>query len=128
MNKGDGTAHIPEHVRHDVDWIEGFHGSAKNKLPSETDVEIPSVLFQLPALHEKRPRGSKAMLDFAGAGSYGVTLSRHTPLALARLYNSAKRYQGALSSTKIAMSAFLLISSALPPITDIPDRPVDVCY
>ncbi len=34
----------------------------------------------------------------------------------------------ALIASNVAMSAFLLISSALPPKADIPDRPVNVRY
>ena len=50
-----------------VEWIEGRQGGAHDGLPSLDAVPVPSVLFTLPVLHERRPRGSKAMLDVAGA-------------------------------------------------------------
>jgi hypothetical protein len=48
---------VPEFARDDVAWIDGRHCS---------DQSLPS-LEAVPVLHEKRPRGSKAMLDAAGA-------------------------------------------------------------
>src|SRR5262245_1646594 len=58
---------VPEAVRPYVAWIDGRHGSAKTSLPSIELVPVPDVLSRLPHLHESRPRGSKAMLDAAGA-------------------------------------------------------------
>jgi hypothetical protein len=58
---------VPEFARRDVAWMDGRHGSAQSSLPS-IDVEpVPDILYRLPDLHEDRPRGSKAMLDAAGA-------------------------------------------------------------
>jgi hypothetical protein len=58
---------VPEFARRDVAWMDGRHGSAQQPLPS-VDVEpVPDILYRLPELHEDRPRGSKAMLDAAGA-------------------------------------------------------------
>ena len=58
---------VPEFARRDVAWMDGRHGSAQQPLPS-VDVEpVPDILYSLPYLHEHRPRGSKAMLDAAGA-------------------------------------------------------------
>jgi hypothetical protein len=58
---------VPEFVRPYVAWIDGRHGSAKASLPPLDVVPVPDVLYGLPYLHEERPRGSKAMLDAAGA-------------------------------------------------------------
>jgi hypothetical protein len=51
----------------DVAWIDGRPGWAQAPLPSVDVVPVPDVLNRLPYLHEDRPRGSKAMLDAAGA-------------------------------------------------------------
>jgi hypothetical protein len=58
---------VSESVRAIVAWIDGPHGSAQSSLPPVDVVPVPDVLYRLPHLHEKRPRGSKAMLDVAGA-------------------------------------------------------------
>src|SRR4051794_5969233 len=58
---------VPEFARHSVEWMDGRHGSAQATLPSVDVVPVPDVLNTLPFLHEDRPRGSKAMLDAAGA-------------------------------------------------------------
>ena len=58
---------VPEFARHDVEWMEGVHGSATDYLPPEADVAIPEILYSLPELHPDRPRGSKAMIDAHGA-------------------------------------------------------------
>jgi hypothetical protein len=58
---------VPEFARHHVAWIDGRHGSAQATLPSADVVPVPDVLNTLPFLHEDRPRGSKAMIDAAGA-------------------------------------------------------------
>ena len=53
--------------RETVEWMDGRQGPAKNQLPSLRAVPVPEVLLTLPRLHPDRPRGSKAMLDSAGA-------------------------------------------------------------
>src|SRR5262245_21505467 len=58
---------VPEFARHHVAWIDGRHGSAQSPLPSVDVVAVPDILNRLPYLHEDRRRGSKAMLDAAGA-------------------------------------------------------------
>jgi hypothetical protein len=58
---------VPKHALAHVEWMDGRHGSAKEPLPSLDAVPIPAVLFELPRLHESRPRGSKAMIDAQGA-------------------------------------------------------------
>ena len=58
---------VPEFARHYVEWMDGRHGSAQTMLPSVDVVPVSDVLNTLPFLHEDRPRGSKAMLDAAGA-------------------------------------------------------------
>ena len=47
--------------------MDGRHGSAQSLLPSVDVVPVPDILNRLPYLHEDRPRGSKVMLDVAGA-------------------------------------------------------------
>jgi hypothetical protein len=59
---------VPEFALPYVEWMDGRHGCAKDLLPSPEEVPIPAVLFELPRLHENRPRGSKAMIDAQGAG------------------------------------------------------------
>ena len=58
---------VPASARPHVAWIDGRHGSAQVTLPSVDVVPVPEVLNTLPYLHEDRPRGSKAMIDAAGA-------------------------------------------------------------
>jgi len=58
---------VPEFERGHVAWIDGRHGSAQSSLPPVDVVPVPDILYTLPSLHEDRPRGSKAMLDAAGA-------------------------------------------------------------
>jgi hypothetical protein len=58
---------VPEFARADVAWIDCRHGSAQSALPPVNVVPVPDILYRLPYLHEDRPRGSKAMLDAAGA-------------------------------------------------------------
>jgi len=60
---------VPEFARPPVAWIDGRHGSAQSSLPPVDVVPVPDILHRLPYLHEDRPRGSKAMLDAAGARS-----------------------------------------------------------
>src|SRR5262245_26610010 len=60
---------VPEFARHHVAWMDGSHGSAPTALPSLDVVPVPEALKKLPRLHENRPRGSKAMIDAAGAGA-----------------------------------------------------------
>jgi hypothetical protein len=64
---GVPCSEVPEDVRHKVAWFEGRHGSALTPLPTIDSVPVPGILNKLPRLHEKRPRGSKAMLDASGA-------------------------------------------------------------
>jgi len=56
---------VPEFARPHVAWIDGHRGPAQ--LPPVDVVPVPSILNRLSSLHEDRPRGSKAMLDYAGA-------------------------------------------------------------
>jgi hypothetical protein len=58
---------VPEFARHHVEWIDGRHGSSQRPLLSLDDVPVPDILNKLPYLHERRPRGSTAMIDAAGA-------------------------------------------------------------
>jgi len=58
---------VPEFARADVAWIDGRNGTAQTPLPPLEAVPVPDVLERMPSLHELRPRGSKAMLDAAGA-------------------------------------------------------------
>ena len=58
---------VPEFARPDVAWMDGRQGSARSPLPTIDVVPVPDILNRLPYLHENRPRGSKAMLDAAGA-------------------------------------------------------------
>lgn len=58
---------VPQDVLAYVEWMDGRHGAAKETLPPIDEVPIPTVLFELPYLHENRPRGSKAMIDVNGA-------------------------------------------------------------
>lgn len=58
---------VPEFGRPHVAWIDGRHGPAQSSLPPVHLVLVPDILNSLPYLHEDRPRGSKAMLDAAGA-------------------------------------------------------------
>ena len=67
MSAGVPWSEVPEFARPQVAWIHGRHGSAKSPLPPVEQVPVPDILNQLPYLHEHRPRGSKAMLDAAGA-------------------------------------------------------------
>ncbi len=54
-------------MRHDLVWMDGRHGPAQGLVPSLDEEPIPEALFRLPRLHPQRPRGSKPMLDVAGA-------------------------------------------------------------
>ena len=58
---------VPDFARAAVAWMDGRHGPAESSLPPVDVVPVPDVLYRLPYLHENRPRGSKAMLDVAGA-------------------------------------------------------------
>jgi hypothetical protein len=58
---------VPEHARHDVEWIDGRHGAATVTLPDLDTVPVPQALLELPRVHPDRPTGSKPMLDAAGA-------------------------------------------------------------
>ena len=58
---------VPEHALHDVEYIDGVHGSADHALPDPGEVPVPQALLDLPSLNPDRPTGSKAMLDAAGA-------------------------------------------------------------
>jgi hypothetical protein len=58
---------VPEFARSHVVWMDGGNGAAQSTLPSIDDVPVPEVFTRLPALHVDRPRGSKAMIDAAGA-------------------------------------------------------------
>jgi hypothetical protein len=58
---------VPEFAVHHVEWMDGRHGSSQRPLPSLDEVPVPDILNRLPYLHEQRPRGSKAMIDAAGA-------------------------------------------------------------
>jgi hypothetical protein len=58
---------VPEFARDDVEWIDGRFDPPEHTLPSLDAVPVPAVLNTIPRLHEQRPRGSKAMLDAAGA-------------------------------------------------------------
>jgi hypothetical protein len=58
---------VPEFARYQVEWMDGRHGPAQCQLPSIEALPIPNILYDLPSLPEQRPRGSKAMIDAAGA-------------------------------------------------------------
>ena len=58
---------VPEFARHQVEWMDGRHGPAQCQLPSIDVLPIPNILYELASLHEQRPRGSKPMIDAAGA-------------------------------------------------------------
>lgn len=58
---------VTEDVIHYVEWMDGRHGASSDPLPSIEDIPIPTVLYELPWLHPKRPTGSKPMLDVSGA-------------------------------------------------------------
>jgi hypothetical protein len=58
---------VQEFARTDVAWIDRRLGSAQSSLPPVDAVPVPHILHRLPHLHAGRPRGSKAMLDAAGA-------------------------------------------------------------
>jgi hypothetical protein len=57
---------VPEFARHTVAWIDGRHEPAQRHYPDMDTVLVLEILSKLSHLHEKRPRGSKAMLDAAG--------------------------------------------------------------
>ena len=59
-------ADVPEHARHEVEWIDGCH-TFNGQLPSLDELPVPEVLEQLPSLNPDRPTGSKAMLCIHGA-------------------------------------------------------------
>jgi hypothetical protein len=60
---------VPEFARPYVAWIDGRHGPAQSPLPSVDVVPVPEFLQNTPSLHENRPRGSKPMIDVAGASA-----------------------------------------------------------
>jgi hypothetical protein len=60
---------VPEFARPHVAWMDGRHGSARTPFPSVETVPVPEILYELPSLHPDRPRGSRAMIDAAGARS-----------------------------------------------------------
>lgn len=60
---------VPDFAKPDVAWIDGRGAHAETVLPGIDEIPIPEILELLPVLHENRPRGSKAMLDAAGARS-----------------------------------------------------------
>ena len=64
---------VPIDARHEVEWIEGCHVFNRN-LPTLNELPVPRILYQLPALHPDRPRGSRAMLCAHGAKSRLVGL------------------------------------------------------
>jgi hypothetical protein len=47
--------------------MDGRHVPAQTTLPAVEASPVPDVLYNLPSLHEDRPRGSRAMIDAAGA-------------------------------------------------------------
>jgi hypothetical protein len=57
---------VPEAFRHEVEWLDGWHGRATG-LPTLADMPVPGALLSLPFPHPDRPRGATAMLDAAGA-------------------------------------------------------------
>jgi hypothetical protein len=58
---------VPEFARHLVVWMEGRLGPAQASLPTVEVEPVPEILYWLPHFHPVRPRGSKPMLDCAGA-------------------------------------------------------------
>ncbi len=58
---------VPEFARSHIEWMDGVHGAATDGLPLESEVAVATILYSLPELHPKRPRGSKAMIDAHGA-------------------------------------------------------------
>ena len=60
---------VPEFVRHDVEWMEGVHGTAKDALPSVAKFPIPKVLYSTKIEYAVHSRGSKAMIDIHSANS-----------------------------------------------------------
>ena len=59
---------VPEFVRHEVEWMDGIHGSATNKLPSIEEVPIPAPIKKLTKqVVSEHPRGATMMIDAAGA-------------------------------------------------------------
>jgi hypothetical protein len=66
---GVPLSEVPEFAKHHVEWMDGQHGSSQRLLPSLDEVPVPDILYRLPYLHERRPRGTKAMIDIAGASA-----------------------------------------------------------
>jgi hypothetical protein len=64
--RGRSVERRPEFARHHVEWMDGRLGSSQQPLPFD-EVPVPDILNRLPYLHEQRPRGSKAMINAAGA-------------------------------------------------------------
>ncbi|MBT5239167.1 MAG: hypothetical protein HOL61_01120 [Rhodospirillaceae bacterium] len=65
---GTRLGDVPEFARHEVEWMDGIHGSATNKLPSIEEVPIPASIKKLTEhAVSARPRGATAMIDAAGA-------------------------------------------------------------
>src|SRR5262245_32922868 len=58
---------VPEFARRHVAWMDGRHGPAQTTLPGLDIVPLPDLFNALTHLHEERPRGTKAMIDVAGA-------------------------------------------------------------
>jgi hypothetical protein len=59
---------VPDFARHEVEWMDGIHGSASNRFPSEDEVPVPAKIRKLTERAvSARPRGATAMIDAAGA-------------------------------------------------------------
>ncbi len=65
---GKRLGDVPDFVRHEVEWMEGAHGSPKDGLPSEAEVPVPAAIkvFSKRAV-SGHPRGATTMIDAAGA-------------------------------------------------------------
>ena len=64
---GVAWSDVPEHALHHVEFMDGAHGGFDGDLPSLEEFPVPETLLVLPRLHEDRPRGTKPMIDVAGA-------------------------------------------------------------
>jgi len=58
---------VPAFARDHVAWMDGRMGLPEPSLPPIDMVPVPQFLLDTSHLHDQRPRGSKAMLDVAGA-------------------------------------------------------------